>query len=165
MDSDDQLIQYFARLWPHLDEHARRLVATGKAAELGHGGISRVSRACGLSRVTLTKGVQELQGAPLGPGRILRAGGGRRKLTTNDPGLSLALDGLVDPLTRGDPESPLRWTCKSARTLAAQLSSQCHRISHTKVAQLLRDSGYSLQSNRKTRRRKGSSGPGRAIPA
>ncbi len=144
------LIQYFSRVWPHLDEHARRLVAAGKAVELGHGGISLVSRACGLSRITLTKGIHELQGAPLAPGRIRRAGGGRRKLTTNDPGLSLALDGLVEPLTRGDPQSPLRWTCKSTRTLAAELSARRHRISHAKVAQLPRDSGYSLQSNRKT---------------
>ena len=72
MNTDAQLIQYFACMWPHLDEHARRLVAASKAVELGHGGISRVSRACGLSRVTLTKGVQELQEAPLAPGRIRR---------------------------------------------------------------------------------------------
>ena len=95
MNSDDQLIQQFACVWPHLDEHARRLVAASKAVELGYGGISRVSRACGLSRVTLTKGVQELQGAPLAPGRIRRAGGGRRKLRANDPGLLLTLDALL----------------------------------------------------------------------
>jgi hypothetical protein len=150
MNTDDQIIQQFSGIWPHLDEHARRLVAASKALELGYGGISRVSRACGLSRVTVTKGIQELQASPLAPGRIRWEGAGRHKLTANDPGLSPALDALVEPLTRGDPQSPLRWTCKSARTLAAELSARHHPISHTKVAQLLRDSGYSLQSNRKT---------------
>jgi hypothetical protein len=150
MNSDVQLAQYFSGMWPHLDEHARRLVAAGKAVELGYGGISRVSRACGLSRVTLTKGVQELQEAPLAPGRIRREGGGRHALTTEDPGLAPALDALVEPTTRGDPESPLRWTCKSTRTLAAELSAHHHPVSHAKIAQLLKEGGYSLQGNRKT---------------
>ena len=150
MDIDPQLDLYFAGIWPHLDEHARRLVAASKAVELGYGGISRVSRVCGLSRVTLTKGVEELQAAPLAPGRIRHEGGGRHALTANDPGLALALDNLVEPTARGDPQSPLRWTCKSARTLAAELTAQCHPVSHTKVAQLLRKDDYSLQSNRKT---------------
>ena len=95
MNTDAQLIQYFVCMWPHLDEHARRLVAAGKAVELGYGGISRVSRACGLSRVTLTRGVQELQETPLAPGRIRREGGGRRALTVHDPGLTPTLDALV----------------------------------------------------------------------
>jgi len=150
MNTDDQLIQQFAGIWPHLDEHTRRLVAASKAVELGYGGISQVSRACGLSRVTLTKGVRELEGAPLTPGRIRREGAGRHELTVNDPGVLDALDALVEPLTRGDPQSPLRWTCKSTRTLAVELSARRHPISHTKVDQLLRVSGYSLQSNRKT---------------
>ena len=150
MSTDAQLIQYFVCMWPHLDEHARRLVAAGKAVELGYGGISRVSRACGLSRVTLTKGVQELREAPLAPGRIRRRGGGRRALTAHDPGLAPALDALVEPTARGDPESPLRWTCKSARTLAAELAARRHPASHTKVAELLREGGYSLQGHRKT---------------
>jgi Rhodopirellula transposase DDE domain len=150
VDPDAQLDRYFAGMWPHLDEHARRLVAASKAVELGYGGISRVSRACGLSRVTLAKGVIELQAAPLAPGRIRREGGGRHALTSNDPGLAPALDGLVEPTTRGDPESPLRWTCKSARTLAAELTAQDHPVSHTKITQLLREDGYSLQGNRKT---------------
>ncbi len=150
MDVDAQLDRYFAGMWPHLDEHARRLVAASKAVELGYGGISRVSRACGLSRVTLTKGIEELQSAPLAPGRIRHEGGGRHALTANDPGLVPALDGMVEPTARGDPESPLRWTCKSARTLAAELTARRHPVSHTKVTQLLRDDGYSLQGNRKT---------------
>src|SRR2546421_5894043 len=150
MGTDAQLTQYFAGIWPHLDEHARRLVAASKAVELGYGGISRVSRVCGLSRVTLTKGVEELQAPPLAPGRIRHEGGGRHALTNNDPWLAPALDGMVEPTARGDPQSPLRWTCKSARTLAAELTAQHHPVSHTKVTQLLREGGYSLQGNRKT---------------
>jgi hypothetical protein len=150
VDAYAQLCRYFAGIWPHLDEHARRLVAASKAVELGYGGVSRVSRACGLSRVTVTKGVEELQAAPLTPGRIRREGGGRHELTINDPGLAPALDGLVEPMTRGDPESPLRWTCKSARMLAAELTARHHPVSHSKVAQLLKQDGYSLQGNRKT---------------
>src|SRR6266496_5593510 len=150
MDTDAQLAQYFAGMWPHLDEHARRLVAASKAVELGYGGVSRVSRACGLSRVTLTKGVEELQAAPLAAGRIRHEGGGRHALTSNDPGLAPALDGMVEPTARGDPQSPLRWTCKSSRALAAELTAQRHPVSHTKVTQLLREGGYSLQGNRKT---------------
>ena len=103
VDTDAQVAQYFAGMWPHLDEHARRLVAASKAVELGYGGISRVSRACGLSRVTLTKGVEELQAAPLVSGRIRHEGGGRHALTSNDPGLAPTLDGLVEPTARGDP--------------------------------------------------------------
>lgn len=137
-------------IWPHLNERARRLVAAGKAVELGYGGVSRVSRACGLSRMTLTKGIGELQTAPLDPGQIRRPGAGRHALTDEDPGLLPALESLVEPLTRGDPESPLRWTCKSTRTLATALSARRHPVSHTKVAQLLDDEGYSLQGNRKT---------------
>jgi len=126
------------------------VVAANKAVELGYGGISRVSRACGLSRVTLTKGIAELQGEPLAPGRIRREGGGRHALTANDSGLVPALDALVEPTARGDPESALRWTCKSARTLAAELTARRHPVSHTKITQLLKKDGYSLQSNRKT---------------
>jgi len=87
VDADAQLSQYFAGIWPHLDEHARRLVAANKAVELGYGGVSRVSRACGLSRVTLIKGVAELRAVLLPPGRIRREGGGRHALTANDPDL------------------------------------------------------------------------------
>ena len=150
MGADAQLAEYFARMWPHLDEHARRLVAASKAVELGYGGVTRVSCACGLSRVTVTKGVEELQATPLPLGRIRREGGGRHALTSNDPGLAPALDSLVEPTARGDPESPLRWTCKSARTLAAELMARHHPVSHTKVTQLLKQEGYSLQGNRKT---------------
>jgi len=140
----------FAEVWPHLDERARRILAASEARQLGYGGVSTVSRACGLSRVTITKAMGELDAPPLTPGRIRRAGGGRPDLVTLDPALPDALEGLVEPLTRGDPESPLRWTSKSTRTLAAELTAGDHPVSHEKVAQLLRQMDYSLQSNRKT---------------
>jgi hypothetical protein len=139
-----------ARLWPHLDERARRLLAANEARQLGHGGVSLVSRACGLSRVTITKGVHELEQPPLPVGRIRRPGGGRPALVVQDPDLPQSLEALVEPLARGDPESPLRWTSKSTRVLASELAAQRHPISHEKVAQLLRQMDYSLQGNRKT---------------
>lgn len=125
-------------------------MAAQDAIRLGYGGISRVSRACGLSRVTLTKGVKELRGKPLPPGRIRRHGAGRQSLLAGDPTLLGALEALVEPLTRGDPESPLRWTCKSTRVLAQALSDQKHSVGHVKVSHFLNDLGYSLQGNRKT---------------
>ena len=125
-------------------------MAANEALQDGYGGISRVSRACGLSRVTITKGVRELDEEPLSAGRVRRPGAGRRKLLLRDPELPRALETLVEPLTRGDPESPLRWTCKSTRTLAAELAGQGHPVSHEKVAQFLRGMDYSLQGNRKT---------------
>jgi hypothetical protein len=139
-----------ARLWPHLDERARRLFAAGEALELGHGGISLVSRACGLSRVTITKGLRELDEAPLSAGRVRRRGAGRLRIEISDPDLPKRLDALVEPLSRGDPKSPLRWTPKSTRTLAAELTAAGHPISHETVAQLLRHLDYSLQGSRKT---------------
>ncbi len=143
------LKQKVALLWPHLDERARRLFAASEARQLGHGGVSLVSRTCGLSRVTITKGLQELEEPPLPPGRVRRPGGGRPALIARDPDLLSRLEALVEPLARGDPESPLRWTSKSTRMLAAELA-QHHPISHEKVAQLLRQMEYSLQGNRKT---------------
>jgi hypothetical protein len=138
------------RLWPHLNERSRRMLAAAEAAEIGYGGVSLVSRACGLSRVTITKGIAELAGPPLPGDRVRRPGGGRWRLTVRDPVLPGLLESLVEPLARGDPESPLRWTCKSTRTLAWELRDRRHPISHEKVAQLLRDMDYSLQGNRKT---------------
>lgn len=138
-------------MWPLLDERTRRLVAATEARALGYGGISEVSRACGLSRKAIQKGIQEIEeGTALPPGRVRRPGAGRKPITARDPRLLAALDRLVDPATRGDPESPLRWTCKSTRMLAAQLTRERHAISHTKVGQLLTAQGYSLQGNRKT---------------
>jgi len=151
MKISSELREKLGRLWPHLDERTRRLTAAGEALALGRGGVSAVSRACGLSRKAIQKGIRELgEGTPLAPGRVRRPGAGRKKATEQDPRLAQALERLIAPETRGDPESPLRWTCKSTRTLAAQLARQGHPVSHTKVAQMLHDLGYSLQGNRKT---------------
>jgi len=140
----------FSQMWPHLNERARRMVAAAEAMQLGYGGVSLVSLACGLSRVTVTKGINELTTTPLPADRVRRLGGGRRRLEVQDPALPGLLESLVDPLSRGDPESPLRWTCKSTRTLAGELTDRQHPISHEKVAQFLHGLGYSLQGNRKT---------------
>ena len=145
----------FLQLWPHLNERAKRLVAAEEALRLGFGGISSVSRACGLSRVTITKAIGELDASPLAEGRIRRTGAGRRQLVLQDPDLLDELEALVEPLARGDPQSPLRWTCKSTRALASQLCFDNHPVSHEKVAQLLRDMDYSLQGNRKSLEGKG----------
>ena len=151
MELNEALPQKFAAVWRFLDERTRRIMAANEAMALGYGGVSRVRQACGLSRKAIAKGIQEIRDgfSPLA-GRIRRAGGGRKKITATDPQLLVALDRLIDPETRGDPESPLRWICKSTRSLATQLSKQNHPVSHVKVAQLLHDQDYSLQSNRKT---------------
>jgi hypothetical protein len=150
MSSIAVLAQKFRPVWPLLDERTRRLMAANEAIGLGYGGVSLVHRACGLSRKAIAKGVREIQtgDAPLA-GRIRRPGAGRKNLTLSDPALVAALECLVDGGTRGDPESPLRWVCKSTRTLAAELCRQRHPISYVRVAQLLHEQNYSLQSNRK----------------
>ena len=126
-------------------------MAANEAQALGRGGVSVVSRACGLSRKAIAKGIKEIEaGSALAPGRIRRPGAGRKTITEHDPRLLDALERLIEPDTRGDPETPLRWTCKSTRTLAEQLRRQKHPVSHMKVAQLLHAEEYSLQGNRKT---------------
>src|SRR3974377_2296302 len=110
MAKPSALRQKFDLIWPHLDERARRIVSATEDQQIGYGGGSEVSRACGLSRVTITKGIQELAEAPLTAGRIRRSGAGRPRLQFLDPDLPWGLEALVEPLTRGDPESPLRWT-------------------------------------------------------
>jgi DDE family transposase len=145
-----RLRQKFAAVWPMLDERTRRLMAASEALVLAYGGVSLVHRACGLSRRAIAQGIREIRsGAVLEAGRIRRRGAGRKPITVHDPQLLVALDGLIEPDTRGDPESPLRWVCKSTRTLAAELRRQRHPISHVKVAQLLHAQHYSLQSPRK----------------
>ena len=140
----------YARIWGLLDERARRLTAANEAIALGYGGVSCVHRACGLSRKTIHKGIHEIvKGCAVPPGRIRRSGAGRKKATVRDPQLLLRLESLVDPLSRGDPESPLRWTCKSTRLLAGELKAKQHVISHETVAHLLHELDYSLQGNRK----------------
>jgi hypothetical protein len=152
MDVDPQrLAQKFAAVWPLLDERGRRLMAASEAMALAYGGVSVVHRASGLSRQAIARGMQEIQeGAVLEPGRVRRAGAGRKPVTARDPALLGALDRLIEPVTRGDPESPLRWVCKSTRILAAALTRQGHPISHVKLAQLLHAQHFSLQGTRKT---------------
>lgn len=141
----------FGAVWSLLDEKSRRLMAANEARALGYGGVSAVRRACGLSRKAIAKGIREIAEGNGVPGRIRRVGAGRKPITVRDPKVLVALERLIEPDTRGDPESPLRWTCKSTRTLAGQLTRHKHSISHEKVAQLLREQNYSLQSNRKTK--------------
>ena len=146
----------FAILSPLLDERARRLWAAAEAHAIGRGGISQVAEATGLSRATIRAGVQELARPVAAPEpqtpveRVRRPGGGRKPLGVHDPHLLRALETLVDPVTRGDPMSLLRWTCKSAAKLAAALQTQGHVVSERTVHRLLHDLGYSLQANRKT---------------
>jgi hypothetical protein len=139
-----------------LDERSRRQWAAAEALEYGYGGVTAVATATGLARDTIAAGVQELKCRALHPDepvtqRLRKSGAGRKVLTESDPTLVAALEALVEPLTRGDPESPLRWTCKSTRRLAAELTREGHSIGYRSVAWLLHQAGYSLQANRKTR--------------
>jgi len=144
-----------------LDERGRRVWAAVEAEALGYGGQSIVAKATGLSRTTLhSEGLEKAQDPPANHrNRIRKEGGGRKKLTQQEPKLLSALEALVEPTTRGDPESALRWTCRSTRQLAAALKAQGYRIGHQTVASLLDDLGYSLQGNQKTT--EGSSHPDR----
>ncbi len=151
MKPEALLRQKFASVWPMLDERTRRLMAASEALVLPYGGVSRVHRACGLSRNAIAKGIREIQsGTVLDAGRVRRRGAGRKPITVHDPQLVAALDRLIEPDTLGDPASPLRWVCKSTRVLAAELGQQRHPISHVKLAQLLHQQHYSLQGTRKT---------------
>ena len=148
MNSDAiKLQQKFSGVWQLLDERSRRLMAANEARSLGYGGISMVRQACGLSRKAIAKGMNEISEGTTMPGRIRRLGAGRKKITVSDPELLGSLEYLIEPETRGDPESPLRWICKSTRTLAMELTRQQHPVSHEKVAQILREQNYSLQSD------------------
>lgn len=137
-------------LWPFLDERTRRLCAANEAMILGYGGVSKVHRVCGLSRKAISLGLRELrEGLVIPEGRVRRLGAGRKRITATDPELLFCLEQLIEPDTLGDPESPLRWICKSTRVLAAELTRQQHPLSYVKVGQLLHEQGFSLQSNRK----------------
>src|SRR3989442_6743007 len=153
-DLKEVLRRKFPRLTSELDERGRRRWAASEALELGHGGIKAVAQATGLGERTIRRGCQELLQQPAlarhASLRIRRAGGGRKTLESHEPALASALEALVEPTTRGDPMSPLRWTCKSTRKLAKALAGQGYQVSHTTVAQLLADLDYSLQGTRKT---------------
>ena len=163
MASQEMIATKFRALAPFLDERKRRLWAAAEALALGRGGVTAVAAATGLQRNTIRVGVRELQAdtptAPSSDKRVRAPGGGRKAVTEHDPTLVRDLEALVEPVTRGDPMSPLRWTCKSTRQLAVELSRQGHRVSHRKVAELLHGLNYSLQGNRKTR--EGTSHPDR----
>jgi hypothetical protein len=161
MEIQERLKQKFMTLFVYLDERQRRIAAAVEARSLGHGGITAVALATGMSRPSIHKGLGELTqrkpGVPLG--RLRKAGAGRKPLTERDPQILEALDQLVDPDSRGDPMSPLRWTCKSTRQLAAALADAGHPVSHRVVGELLASMGYSLQANIKTK--EGSNHPDR----
>ncbi|WP_405526773.1 ISAzo13 family transposase [Streptomyces avidinii] len=146
----DQLGLKFAVLFPHLDERQRRLLMGAEARILGHGGIRAVAQAAQVSETTVRKGVDELEDGAEPLGRVRRPGGGRKRAAEVDPELRPALLALVEPGMRGDPMSPLRWTTKSTRRLADELTRQGHRVSADTVADLLREEGFSLQANAKT---------------
>jgi len=141
----------FSALNRLLDERSRRLVAGAESLALDRGGISIVSRATGISRPVIRQGIAELKNPKTAwTGRVRRPGGGRKRIAEKDTAVIRDLEKLVEPVTRGDPESPLRWTCKSVRRLAEELNRQGHVISYPVVAELLRGLGYSLQANRKS---------------
>src|SRR5450432_1707657 len=142
----------FAALSLHLDERSRRVFAAAEAKAAGYGGIAAVWRATGMAPSTINRGLKELaEEVEPAQGQVRRAGGGRKPLVERDEQLMEALLALVEPTERGDPESSLRWTCKSLRRLAAELCAQGHRISHTVVGELLKTLNFSLQANSKTR--------------
>jgi Rhodopirellula transposase DDE domain len=151
----ERIQRIYIHLRPELNERARRVWAAAEALELGWGGVSAVAVATGLSRTTIRAGILELQKPTAESSRVRRPGGGRKPLTTDDSGLRSALEALVEPTERGEPESPLRWTIRSARVLAKKLTEQGHPVSHSTVTSLLREAGFSLQANRKTREGKG----------
>ena len=163
MDSRESIAAKYEVLRPYLDERRRRLWAAAEARSLGRGGVTTVAAATGLERNTIAAGVREL-GVPAPSGvaadsGVRAPGGGRKTLAEHDPALLQDLEALVEPLTRGDPMSPLRWTCKSTRQLAAELAAQGHPASHQTVAVLLVSLRYSLQGTRKTK--EGTSHPDR----
>ena len=153
MELHERLKQKFSVLFTYLDERQRRVAAALEARSLGHGGVTAVAKATGMSRPSIHKGLGELSrrqpGVPLGRSR--KVGAGRKPLVQRDPEIVEELDRLVDPDTRGDPMSPLRWTCKSTRQLAQALIASGHPVSHRVVGELLGSMGYSLQANVKTK--------------
>jgi len=153
---EESIEKKYQALDHELDERSRRLWAAAEAESLGHGGVAAVSRATGLAESTIRIGCRELRqsrgkkGSPREEGRIRREGAGRRRVIDTDPGLRKVLKSLVESTTRGDPMSPLLWTCKSTRNLAEELSQRGHPVGHSTVADILKEMGYSLQGTRKS---------------
>jgi Rhodopirellula transposase DDE domain len=152
MATEDEIARRFKLMSPHLDERSRRLWAGAEAHAIGRGGREAVARATGLSRTTILHGMKEVleRDAPEDLVEVRRKGAGSKPIDVQQPGIFEALDALVEPVARGDPESPLRWTCKSTRKLSAELLAQGFRVSQHKIAEMLRSMGYSLQATRKT---------------
>ena len=154
MIKSDTIKAKYSLIKSRFDERGRRQWAAIEAKSIGRGGISLVSAATGLSRTTVTYAIKEIEEGEdkqVGIERVRRVGGGRKRLTEKEPKLLESLEKLVEPITRGDPESPLRWTCKSTRNLAEELKAQGYQVGDRKVAHLLRELNYSLQANRKTK--------------
>jgi DDE family transposase len=152
----ERIGQKYLSLSPVMNERVRRQWAAAEARAIGWGGVSKVAAATGLARNTIAAGAAELEHRRTHrreavPARVRSAGGGRKPVTRSDPGLLKALEALVEPATRGHPESPLRWTCKSTGHLARELARQAHGVSDRTLAALLKQAGYSLQANRKTK--------------
>jgi transposase len=151
---DTEMIkQRYALISPFLDERQRRLYLAAEAKVIGYGGVSTVSRMTGVSRSAISAGYEDYDQAKenkISPGRIRKEGGGRKRTVATDVTLKTDLEALIEPVTRGDPESPLRWTCKSVRNLSDELNRMGHKTSHRMVAELLHEMEYSLQGNRKT---------------
>ena len=151
METNKIITQRYKKLYPFLNEIQRRIFLGIEAEELGYGGVSAISRITGVSRRSISRGKKELKKPEeFNINQIRKKGGGRKKTTDLDKALLPDLEGLIEPLTRGDPESPLRWTCKSTRKLSTELQLQGHKCSHKMVAELLHDLNYSLQANKKT---------------
>src|SRR5512135_3573541 len=151
MVDESEIGTRFWMLSPFLNERTRRLAVAAEAAAIGRGGSSLVSRATGISRRAIRSGLAQLRSPETASSdRIRRTGDGRRKTVATDTTLTTYLERLIDPVTRGDPESPLRWTCKSVRKLAEELRGMGHGTCRRMVAELLHELGYSLQANRKT---------------
>ena len=151
MLDEARIREKFQALTSRLDEHTRRIWAATEASAMGYGGISLVARATNISRRAILVGLREIKAGNILPeGRVRRPGGGRKSGVHHQPDLPKRLEGLVEPLTRGDPESPLRWTCKSTRRLSQELAKLGYSASSRLVGVLLHALGYSLQGNRKT---------------
>ncbi len=147
---DVKLQRKYRTILPHLNERQKRLVAAADAQYLGHGGVAKIAEASGISRVTVIKGKDDLSGEPLPLNQARKEGGGRKKISRKEPAILADLEALVEPVTRGDPMSALRWTCKSTRILADELKEKGYRVSYRVVGELLKSLGYSLQGNVKT---------------